>query len=315
MIRRPYLSKAVLLAGFLWLGVFLAAPPWEQGRTSLPSGLLNLPTPSPALAAEAKPPRPPVSEKRPAPAATPAQATQNPMDNLVRLLAGGLLAGMLWSVLFGYPFYSYWPDHPFPLGLLDLSVLAVFCYLSFLVIKAAIQRNHGPPANSGPAFLSCRTAVPLTVAVDPEAKQGLSEISAADPVFALCAFGEFARRVMLNLHKAWNQQDLAALTGEVSENLLEYLGMGLKMINLREEISRLEDLRLTRLVVTEAGQEGDKDFIALRLEGQVLEYILQKCSYKLVSGSLTYPVEVRECWRFERRREEGSWKLTDIRDH
>lgn len=50
------------------------------------------------------------------------------MDNLVRLLAGGLLAGMLWSTLFGYPFYSYWPDRPFPLGLLDLSVLAAFCY-------------------------------------------------------------------------------------------------------------------------------------------------------------------------------------------
>jgi predicted lipid-binding transport protein (Tim44 family) len=53
----------------------------------------------------------------------------------------------------------------------------------------------------------------------------------------------------------------------------------------------------------------------LKVEGQVVDYILQKNSYKLVSGSLTYPAEVRESWRFERQSDQRSWKLTDIQDY
>jgi predicted lipid-binding transport protein (Tim44 family) len=315
MVRRPHLLAAVVLAGLLWLGVFPAAPPWEQGCSAAPSALPNLLTSSAALAAEAKPPPPPASTTSPVTGAAPAEAARNPLDNLIRFLAGGLLAGVLWSALFGYPFSSYWPDRPSPLGLLDLSVLAVFCYLGYVAVKTALHRNHGPPAPSCPSFLRCRTAAPLTVTVAPEAEPGLRDIAASDPTFALAAFGEFARQVMANLHNAWNQQDLAALTDEVGGEVLDYLRMGLKMMNLREEISRLEDLHLTRLEVTAAGREDDRDFIALKVEGQVMDYILQKSSYKLVSGSLTYPAEVRESWRFERRCYPGSWKLTDIQDY
>lgn len=237
------------------------------------------------------------------------------MNNLVRLLAGGLLAGLLWSVLFGYPYHSYWPDHPMPLGLLDLSVLAAFGYLGFSVLKKIINGDHGPPAPPCPAFLRGRSAAPPTVSVAPEAEPGLKDITASDPAFEVGAFSELARRVMLNLHNAWNQQDLAALSEEVCTEILDYLNMGLKIMNLREEISRVEDLHLTRVVVIAAGQEDDKDFIGLGVEGQVMDYILQKKSYKLVSGSMTYPAEVRECWRFERRSGTGPWKVTDIQNY
>jgi hypothetical protein len=56
MIRQPSLSKAVLLAGFLWLGVFLAAPPWDQGRTGSPFSIQEILLSRPALAAEPKQP-------------------------------------------------------------------------------------------------------------------------------------------------------------------------------------------------------------------------------------------------------------------
>jgi predicted lipid-binding transport protein (Tim44 family) len=315
MVRRPYLSKAVLLAGLLWLGIIQAAPPWEQGRTGPPSFLLDILVASPALAAELKQPQKPALESRPAQTTNPSSVTQNPMDNLLRLLAGGLLAGVLWSVLFGYPFYSYWPDKPWPLGLLDLSVLAAFFYLGYLVLTSAFRKNQETPAPPCPAFLKCRDSDPLTLTVDQEAEPGINDIAASDPDFDLAAFGEFAHRVMLNLHAAWNRQDLEALKDEVEEDLLEYLRMGLKIVSLREEISRLEDLHLRRLVVTAAGQEGDKEYITLWLEGEVMDYILQKSSYKLVSGSLTYPIRARESWRFERRRGQKPWKLMDIQDH
>ncbi len=237
------------------------------------------------------------------------------MDNLLRLLAGGLLAGVLWSVLFGYPFYSYWPDRPWPLGLLDLSVLGAFCYLLLHFIRSLSQKNRESPTRPHPAFLTGRNAPPAALTVAPEAESGVRAIAASDSGFSLAAFGEFARRVVQDLHAAWNRQDLEPLRQEVSGELMEYLHMGLKLMDLRQEINRLEDLCLHRMVVAAAGQEGDREYITLRLEGQVLDYVLQKGSYKLLSGSLTYPSAFQESWRFERKRGQKTWKLAEILDH
>ena len=314
MIRRPYLSKAVLLAGFLWLGVFLAAPPWDQGRTGSPFSIQEILLSRPALAAEPKQPHSP-SLKSPDKVSTLPETAKNPMSNLVRLLAGGLLSGVLWSVLFGYPFYTYWPDRPWPLGLLDLSVLATFFYLGYLVIKTTVRGRYQPLAPTCPVFLRCQNTLPLILTVNQRAERGIQDITAADPAFDVQAFGVLARRLMENLHAAWNQQDLEGLNGEVGEDLLAYLCMGLKILHMREEISRLEDLHLNRLEVTAAGREGDQEFIILTLEGELMDYILKKSSYKLVSGSLTYPTALRETWRFERTRGQARWRLVDIQDY
>jgi predicted lipid-binding transport protein (Tim44 family) len=314
-VRRPYLYKAVLWAGFLWLGIFLAAPPWEQGPPGASFGLWGVRLSSHALAAEAKEPQRPAAANPPADGSIPDKASQNPMNNLIRLLAGGLLAGVLWSMFFGYPFYTYWPDRPWPLGLLDLSVAATFCYLAYLAISSAVRGRRKPPPPPRPAFLKDPKAPPLTVSVSEAAEPGVKDIAAADPGFDLAAFSAFAYQVIKRLHAAWNLQDLDALKAEVGEALLEYLAMGLMILNLREEISRLEDVHLERLELTAAGREGDKEFISLAVEGQVTDYTLQKHSYKLVSGSLTYPATLRELWRFERRGSQEPWKLTDVQDH
>lgn len=314
-MRRPNLDKvkAAFLAVFLWLVMLPAAPPWDQGGTGASSMCPGISLSSPVLAAEPQQLHR-LPEKKPVQTSTPAIIDQNPWGNLIRLLAGGLLAGVLWSVLFGYPFYTYWPDRPLPLGLLDLSVLASFFYLGYAVIASALRGPRKPPEPSCPAFLKCRERAPATLTVNPEAEAGIQAIAAADPGFDLAAFGEFARRVMEDLHAAWNRQDLEALAGKVGEDVLQYLGMGLKIFHLREEISRLEDVSLRRLIVTAAGRESGLEFITVRMEGDVMDYILQKSSYKLVSGSLTYPSTLQEVWRFERGAGQP-WKLVDIEDH
>ncbi|MBW1990735.1 MAG: TIM44-like domain-containing protein [Deltaproteobacteria bacterium] len=236
------------------------------------------------------------------------------MSNLLRLLAGGLLAGWLWSALFGYPYYSYWPDYPWPLGLLDLTALATSVYLGYLAVRAGSRRRRAPSAPLQPAFWRMGpSAVDLTVAS--KAQPGVQEIAASDPDFDLTRFGEFARQVMAELYEAWNRQDLEGLSGKLGEGLLDYLRMGLKLMHLRGEVSHLEDLHLHRLVVVDAGREHGREFITLWIEGEALDYILQKGSYKLVSGSLTYPVSMRETWRFERPVGQAAWKLVDMADY
>ncbi|MDI6852833.1 MAG: TIM44-like domain-containing protein [Deltaproteobacteria bacterium] len=314
--RRPYLDKvkAVLLAGSLWLVMVPAASPWHQGDTCASFSFHKILLTKPVPAAEPRQPQEEASAKSPPP--TPPQNIpgQNPWDNLIRLLAGGLLAGVLWSVLFGYPFYTYWPDHPWPLGLLDLSILAVFFYLGYLAVLSARRRRRQPAETPGPAFLKGRDQGPTTLMVAQQAEAGIEEIIASDPEFDLAAFGEYALQVVENLHAAWNLRDLASLNGTVGEDVLQYLRMGLKILDLRGEVSRLEDVSIDRLAVTAAGRENGREFITLRLEGVLLDYILKRKSGKLVSGSLTYPSTLQETWRFERH-EGQPWKLVDIQDH
>jgi predicted lipid-binding transport protein (Tim44 family) len=316
--RRPYLDKvkAVLLAGSLWLVMVPAASPWHQGDTRASLVFQKIFLAQPVLAAEPRQPQEGAPVKSPSAAQTPPQNIpgQNPWDNLIRLLAGGLLAGVLWSVLFGYPFYTYWPDRPWPLGLLDIAILAGFFYLSYLAAASARRARQQPAAAPGPAFLRGRDRGPTSLIVSQQAEAGVEEIIAADPEFDLAAFGEFALGVMENLHAAWNRRDLGSLNGAVGEDILDYLRMGLKILDLRDQVSHLEDVCIDRLAVTAAGRENGREFITLHVEGELLDYILQRKSGKLVSGSLTYPNALKEFWRFERR-EGQPWRLVDIQDH
>lgn len=307
MARRPFPILAVvglccLVA--LTLDLTLPAGSWAP-RAVLAAPDVQVATSSPRKSAAAAPRLvEPVGPGAPEP---------ERFTNLFRFLAGGLLAGCLWSVLFGYPFYSYWPNEPFPLGLLDLTVAATFLYLGYLAISQRLEARDlvGRPL---PRFSKPGNR-PVSLAVEEAAKPGLAEITARDPSFSLEAFGEQARSLIFDLHDAWNHQDVGPLRERLAENLLGFLQMGLKILGLRNEISRLEDLSLSRLAVVKAEGEGGRESITVQVEGQVMDYVLQRQSYKLLSGSLTYAMELKEYWLFERAGTDGGWRLKDILDY
>jgi predicted lipid-binding transport protein (Tim44 family) len=90
--------------------------------------------------------------------------------------------------------------------------------------------------------------------------------------------------------------------------------MGLRILNLRGEVSRVEDLALSQIVVVKARQEEGRDIIAVSFQGRVVDYLLERRSFKLISGSMTYPERLHECWIFEREGGQSSWLLADIQD-
>jgi predicted lipid-binding transport protein (Tim44 family) len=151
----------------------------------------------------------------------------------------------------------------------------------------------------------------LTIA--PEAAPGLEKITASDLQFNPAAFGDFAGRVIFDLHEAWSRQNLEHLEDRVTREFLDFLRLGLETLSLQGQISYLEELLLTRMVAVEAGVKGERAFITVWFQGQVVDYILDRPSRRLLSGSMTYPAELNEYWRFERRRDRGVWQLADIK--
>jgi predicted lipid-binding transport protein (Tim44 family) len=217
----------------------------------------------------------------------------------------------MWSLLFRYPLDLNWGAGAWPVGFLDLVAFSTIVYMGYRLFRKERPRVRGLPS---PGFHLPADAAPPVFTIKSEAGPGLAKISRTDPGFDLPLFVEFARQVVFDLHEAWNREDLERIKDRVTERMLGFLGMGLKLINLRGEISRMEDLALSRIVVARAWKRGDREIIQVSFVGRVVDYILERRSFKLVSGSMSYPEKFDEYWIFERKRDQDYWRLADIRD-
>ena len=308
----PGLFKVCLLAVFLGLGPPQAgvAIGGEKGLFFSKQGFHALAQPSDAGQVAAQP-QPGYSPPSSLPVSV--RVYPEPWDKLFRFLAGGILGTFIWHYIFGYP-ASSWGEGAWPLGLLDLLAIAALGYLGYRLLKPAWEKEEAPPATADHAFLRPQTIQPVDLTINENAVPGLEQITAADPDFNLAAFGEFARRLIGDFYTAWNRQDMEPLKELVTEDMHHLISVAFKVLKMRDEISRLEYLLLMSMEVTAAGVDDQKEFITLGLQGRVLDYILQRHSMKLLSGSLTYQTELKEYWRFERKRGEKTWRLGNIEE-
>ena len=314
MLRRPDRTCAMLVAGLIFLGVFLSHRGWCREGTAAPTRFevagkasAAIPLLSTQLAAHQGPPGYPTR-----PEAAAAQKSLCLSDSL-RWLTGGFLGSLLCHYAYGYSLSSVWQEGLWPPGLLDLLVLTALVYLGYR-LYLRLKRGDQPTELEAPRFLRPNFGDPPPLTVREEARAGLAAIQQVDQDFDLQAFGEETRRLLLEVYAAWNQEQVNGLNGRVKESLLEYLQMGLKIMSLREERSYLEDMILEGITVTDARVDDGKELITVCFRGRLLDYVLDKASGKLLLGSLAYPATFQEYWDLERTRGQGTWVLQDIRD-
>jgi|GEM_PF-1352600 predicted lipid-binding transport protein (Tim44 family) len=269
-----------------------------------------------ASAAPAKAGRWPASRQQQSPSRdqSPAPSSHYPRQGksgLLKFLAGGLLGGLLYALLFGYPLSLYWSLGNWPVGFLDLVAVTTAAYVGYRLLRPGHFRGGARPI---PGFPLTETMGAAVFTIKNEAAPALAKFSHADPAFDLQTFVEHARQLVFDLHEAWNHEDLTQIKDRLTEPLLEALQVGLKIIGLRGEISRVEDLALSQIVVETASQGEGWDTIAVQFQGRVVDYVLERRSFKLISGSMGYPERLQECWIFERPRGQRSWLLADIQD-
>ena len=315
MPRRPDRTWAMLMAGLIFLGVFLSHRGWCREGTGAPTpfeeaGQARAAIPSRAiqLAAHQSTPGNP---SRPEGSASPNSFYQ-PLR--FRWLTGGFLGSLLCYYAYGYPLSFVWQEGLWPPGLLDLLVLLALYYLGDRLYRRLRGGNQPVAAEAPPRFLRLNPAEPPPLTVREEARAGLAAIQAGDQDFDIQAFGDETRLLLQEVYAAWNLEEVNGLKGRVRESLLEYLQMGLKIMSLREERSYLEDMILEGITVTNARVDDGKEFITVCFRGRLLDYVLDKVSGKLLLGSLAYPATFQEYWDLERARGQGIWVLQDIRD-
>jgi predicted lipid-binding transport protein (Tim44 family) len=235
---------------------------------------------------------------------------QRRFDGVIKFMASGLLGGLLCSFLFGYPMSLYWSQGNLPVGFLDVIFVTTAVYAGYRRLR---------PVRKGvamyiPGFAVRESLGPAVFTIKNEAGAGLARFSHTNSTFNLETFVEYARQTIFDLHDAWNHEDLDRIKDRVAPPMLEFMGMGLKILKFRGEISRVEDLTLSQIVVLMARQEEGRDIITIAFQGQVVDYLMERRSFKLISGSMAYPEILQECWTFERQWGSRSWLLTDIQD-
>uniref|UniRef100_A0A7V4LCP8 Tim44-like domain-containing protein n=1 Tax=Desulfobacca acetoxidans TaxID=60893 RepID=A0A7V4LCP8_9BACT len=316
MPRRPDLSKASLCAGLICLILCLAVPEGtaaenpgvcrveaDRGGQALPSQPLPL-----LLAQRTAPPG------VPAPKSGGSGSSSRLMDFLVRFVAGGILGPLLWYYVFSYPLALFWHQGLWPPGMLDLVVAFGVGHVGYRQYVRWRERKSTPEPAPTRGFLRPESQTPSPLLVAEEAQAGVAAIMAQDPQFTLQKFREEVRQLLQEVYTAWNFQQVESLNGRVKEGLLDYLRMGLRIMALREELSRLEDLALEDITIISARSYEDQDFITLRFRGWVMDYVLDRVSGKLLAGSMAYPNIFLEVWELGRTRGRP-WMLLDIREH
>ncbi|MFZ5452783.1 MAG: TIM44-like domain-containing protein [Thermodesulfobacteriota bacterium] len=309
VIRRVILVKvclAILLLAFC--PALLAGEGSEVGGLSGFSQLQV--SASPAMAAQWSPRRSPYTPADAQPSKKPGYPSGGFLG-LLKFLAGGLLGGLLCSFLFGCPLSLFWGQEGWPLGFLDVAVITAAAYLGYRLLRPASYAAEDIPL---PGFSMPGATGPPVFTIQNEAGPGLAQVSHNDPTFKLPVFVGLARQMIFDLHNAWNHEDLDRIKDRITPQMLEFLGMGIKLLGFRGEISRVEDLALNRIVVVMAGEKEGRERIAVSFQGQVVDYLLERRSFKLISGSMAYPERLHECWIFERQVGRGPWLLADIQD-
>jgi len=303
--------RRVIFIVVLFLGVCCLPLPAGADIGYLPGISFLYPSLAPSLAAQWSPPR---KSQSTSDEATPSKLPDYPQrrsSGLLKFLAGGLLGGLLCSLLFGYPLSLYWSQGYWAVGFLDVVVITSAAYLGYRLLHPVRSKGGAIPI---PGFPMPVDLSPLVFTIKNEAGPGLARFSHTNSAFNLAAFVQYARQTIFDLHDAWNHEDLDKIRDRVTPQMLELMGMGMKILSLRGEISRVEDLALSQIVVLMAGQEEGKDIITMGFQGRVVDYLLERRSFKLISGSMTYPERLQECWTFEREWGRSSWLLTDIQD-
>lgn len=318
MPRRPDLTKAILWAGLICLGVCLLGPLGSRAGRQAPVRLDQAQhdqaqqggatTAFPSYKLAANQPFPKKSTQTSGFVCPPAASG----STILQWFSGGFLGSLLCYSVYGYPLRHVWQE-VWPPGFLDFLVVATLCYLGYRIYRRS-RRAQKPKVDVPPGFLGLRSADAPPLTITQGAKSGLAAIQESDANFDLEAFREEIHQLLVELYESWNREDLQGLNGKVKESLLEYLQMGLKIMFLREESSYLEDLTLDGITVTAAGVDDGRDFITVCFHGRLLDYVLDKGSGKLLLGSMAYPATFQEYWDLERPRGQSEWVLHDIRE-
>jgi predicted lipid-binding transport protein (Tim44 family) len=223
-----------------------------------------------------------------------------------RGLLGGLAAGFIGAGLFGLLF-----GHGLFGGLGGFaSILGLILQIGLVVLIArflwSMWARRQPAYASGPALRDAPGSGGMggfgfgAGAAGPMG--GKVDITPAD-------FDAF-ERLLSDIQTDFSNEDLAALRGRLTPEMLSYFSEQLSENVSRGVVNKVTDVKLLQGDLAEAWREGAVEYATVAMRFALVDRTIDRSSGRLVDGSES-PQEVTELWTFMRSGN-GNWLLSAI---
>ncbi len=219
-------------------------------------------------------------------------------------LLGGLVGAGLGGLLFGHGFFGGMHGGFGFLGFL----LQIFIIV--MVVRWLLRRfRGGRPSFAGAAsFLN-----PSSTGPRPMPMGGGGSVQAARAGRSLNvtpADYEAFQQLLQQVQAAWSNQDLRALQGLATPEMVSYFGEQLADQASRNVRNSVTDVRLVQGDLSEAWTEGGREYATVAMRFSMID-VTRDASGRIVDGSPTEHVTVTELWTFVRA-PGGRWILSAI---
>ena len=225
-----------------------------------------------------------------------------------RGLLGGLAAGFIGAGLFGLLF-----GHGLFGGLGGFaSILGLILQIGLVVLIArflwSMWQRRQPAYASGPALRDAPASG--MGGMGGFGFGGGSAGPVGGKIDVTPADFDVFERLLGDIQSEFSNEDLAALRGRVTPEMLSYFSEQLADNASRGVVNKISDVKLLQGDLAEAWSEGDAEYATVAMRFGLVDRTVDRSSGRLVDGSES-PQEVSELWTF-RRSGHGNWLLSAI---
>jgi len=241
-------------------------------------------------------------------------------------IGGGLLGGMVGSMLFGGRGYAGggggWGGGGGGFGFGDLIILVIIGGIIYFVYKRYRARKQemlmstaGAGYGSSPSYGYSEPAP--EPAYEPQAQedrisQGLRYISDMDPSFNEIKFKELVEDIFFKIQGAWTKRDMSVVRDLLAPQMLSTFQNDVNGYIANKQFNRLENIAVRQVEIVDATQDQGEEYITIKFLASLLDYTTDETTNNVVSGSSTDPVKFLEYWTFNRKVGNRNWVLAGI---
>ncbi len=220
-------------------------------------------------------------------------------------LAAGFLGAGLFGLLFGYGFFGGLGGFASLLGLI-LQIGLVVLIARFLW---SMWARRQPAYASGPSLRDAPSGGGLGGMGGLGFGAGSAGLMGGKVDVTPADYDVF-ERLLGEIQAAYGNEDLAALRGRVTPEMLSYFSEQLSDNVSRGVVNKVTDVKLLQGDLAEAWREGGVEYATVAMRFTLVDRTLDRSSGRMVDGSES-PQEVTELWTFMRSGH-GNWLLSAI---
>ena len=236
-----------------------------------------------------------------------------------RGLGGGILGGLIGGMLFNsLGFGHHHGGLGGGIGLVDLLLIGGLLFAVYWFFKRRRQEAAARAYEAScaepmvPYHTSYGSAYDQAQEGDGNLEKGLNYIRQMDSTFDEKGFQDLCMDHFFKIQGAWTNRDISGIKNLLTEEMVGIIQGDAEKLRVEKRVNRLENIAVRAVDITEAWQESGQDFITVRFYANLLDYVEDETTGKVLSGSRTDPVKFEEFWTFTRPVGNNPWKLSAI---